>query len=75
MLGGGCQLPAGAFARTEGESLLMTVFLGSPEGERAFRAEAAGPAHDSAKLAGDAYRSLLQQGAGELLEEHRASGD
>ncbi|MDP6550528.1 MAG: hydroxymethylbilane synthase, partial [Dehalococcoidia bacterium] len=70
MLGGGCQLPAGAYARREGDSLLMTVFLGSPEGEKAFRAEAAGAVHDSAKLAGDAYRSLLQQGAGELLEEN-----
>ena len=70
MLGGGCQLPAGAYARRDGDSLLMTVFLGSPEGEQAFRAEAAGPAHDSAKLVGDAYRSLLQQGAGALLEKH-----
>jgi hydroxymethylbilane synthase len=72
LLGGGCQLPAGAYARREGDSLLMSVFLGSPEGERAFRAEAEGTTHDSAKLAGDAYQSLLQQGAGELLEEHGA---
>jgi len=75
MLGGGCQLPAGAYARREGDALLMTVFLGSPEGDRAFRAEAAGRTHESAKLAGDAYQSLLQQGAEALLEEHRASRD
>ena len=74
MLGGGCQLPAGAYARREGNSLQMTVFLGSPEGEKAFRAEAADTAHDPTKLAGGAYRSLMQKGAGELLEEQGLSG-
>ncbi len=65
--GGGCQVPVGAYARAEGDSLAMTVFLSSPDGEKAFWIEQQGKAHDPERLAGDAYRALLRRGGGELL--------
>ena len=73
-LGGGCQVPVGAYARSEGELLMLTVFLGSPDGQKVFRAKLRGLTHDPLQLAGDAYLALVERGGGELLEAARAQG-
>jgi hydroxymethylbilane synthase len=67
-LGGGCQVPVGAYAHCEEDTLLMTVFLGSPDGEKAFRAQVRGLTRQPQELASEAYQALVDQGAGELLE-------
>jgi hydroxymethylbilane synthase len=78
VLGGGCQLPMGAYARKSGESLLMNVFLGSGSGmetsTEVFAASVEGPANDPIRLANDAHRELANLGAAELLEAQR-TGD
>lgn len=71
-LGGGCQLPVGAYARSEGELLLVTVFLSSPDGRKTFRAKLEGLTHDPLQLASDAYLALVERGGGELLEADRS---
>jgi hydroxymethylbilane synthase len=71
-LGGGCQLPVGAYARSEGELMLITVFLSSPDGRKAFRAKLEGLTHDPLQLASDAYLALVERGGGELLEADRS---
>ena len=71
-LGGGCQLPVGAYARSEGEMLLITVFLSSPDGRKTFRAKLEGLTHDPLQLASDAYLALVERGGGELLEADRS---
>lgn len=76
VLGGGCQLPMGAYARMSGESLLMNVFLGSEPGtdKEVFSARVEGTANDPIQLANDAHRELVKCGAAELLEAQK-TGD
>ena len=70
-LGGGCSLPVGAYARTMGHELLMTVFLSNPEGSRVFTAKVDGLKHDPLQLAGDAYLAVAERGGADLLEGAR----
>lgn len=72
ILGGGCQVPVGAYAQGEGDKLTLTVFLGSPDGREVFQGQVAGSTQDPAGLAGEAHRALLGQGAAALLEAARA---
>ena len=67
-LGGGCQLPVGAYARAEGDILFLTVFLSSPGRAKAFRAKIDGLNLDPLQLASDAYLAVTERGAGPLLE-------
>jgi hydroxymethylbilane synthase len=67
ILGGGCQVPVGAYARSEGEMLVLTVFIGALDGKKAFRAKLEGLTHDPRQLASDAYQTLIEQGGGELM--------
>jgi hydroxymethylbilane synthase len=67
-LGGGCQVPVGAYAHCDGDALLLAVFLGSTDGGQAFRADVRGSVDQPLKLAREAYQALAEQGAGELLE-------
>ena len=68
VLGGGCQLPVGAYARSQGEMLLLTVFLSDTDGSKAFRAKLEGLTHDPLQLASDAYLAIVERGGGQLLE-------
>ena len=70
-LGGGCSLPVGAYARTMGHELLMTVYLSNPEGTRTFTAKVDGLKHDPKQLAGDAYLAVAERGGADLLEGAR----
>ena len=72
-LGGGCQLPAGAYAWAAEESLSMTVFLSSPDGEKAFWVQQEGNIDSPVQLAADAHGTLVERGAAELLEAERAA--
>ena len=67
-LGGGCQVPVGAYAWVQEENLTMNVFLGSPDGGKAFHARVDGSVYDPLRLAGDAYAALVEKGGGELLQ-------
>ena len=67
-LGGGCQVPVGAYAAGKVDLLTLTVFMGAPDGSAAHRARVAGSAEDAAGLAAMAWERLQGQGAAELLE-------
>ena len=71
-LGGGCQVPVGAYAHCDGDKLLLTVFLGSSDGRQVFRADLQGPVDRPQQLANEAYQALVEQGAGELLAAAKA---
>ena len=73
ILGGGCQVPVGAYAKSDGEQLALTVFLASEDGEKCFRAELRGQPHEPKQLANDAYLELVEQGAGQLLAQSAAN--
>ncbi len=68
-LGGGCQVPVGAYASVNGssDSLLLNAFIGAPDGSRSFRATAQGPIQSPADAARAAWESLRDQGAAALL--------
>ena len=69
-LGGGCQVPVGAYAEADGNSengLRLTVFMGAPDGSAAYRASVNGPASDTSGLAAAAWERLREQGAAGLL--------
>ena len=67
-LGSGCQVPVGAYARAEGETLFMTIFISSPDGQKSFRAKIDGLNMDPLQLASDAYLAVIERGGGPLLE-------
>ena len=71
-LGGGCQVPVGAYAQSDRELLVLTVFLSSEDGQKCFRAKLRGQTHDPKQLAGDAYLALVERGGAELLGQGAA---
>jgi len=66
-LGGGCQVPIGAFAEARGQRLHLTAVVAHPDGSRVLREaqEGAGPE----KLAAAVANALLARGAQEILQE------
>ena len=74
-LGGGCQLPVGAFAQCQEELMLMTLFICSADGSKVFRSKLEGLALDPLQMASDAYLAVVERGGIELpdlesVEQH-----
>jgi hydroxymethylbilane synthase len=68
-LGGGCQMPIGAFADVVDGSLHMMAIVLSLDGARALRAESRGPMSDATEVGAVAADDLLAQGADEILAD------
>ena len=74
-LGGGCQMPIGAYAEYTNGTLTLTGVVIALDGARAVRAEAAGPAGAAEALGETLAERLLAEGAGEILADvERAQG-
>jgi hydroxymethylbilane synthase len=74
-LGGGCQMPIGAFASEAGSQLRMVATVVSLDGSRVARAEVSGPIADPARVGIDAAEQLLAGGAADILADvERAQG-
>ena len=67
-LGGGCQMPIGAYAVIEGDQVSVSAIVVSPDGSRAERAHTGGPASEAAAVGAAAAEQLLADGAGEILD-------
>ncbi len=67
-LGGGCQVPIGAHATIEGESLHLSGIVGAPDGSRIVRREASGRVADAVRLGEELGRGLLVGGGAEILK-------
>src|SRR5579862_5485508 len=67
-LGGGCQVPIGAYATVEGRHLRLSAVVVSPDGAQLFRQESAGAAADAEKIGRELGVALLATGAAEILE-------
>jgi hydroxymethylbilane synthase len=75
-LGGGCQMPIGAFATLSGGTLEISGVVMSIDGRRAARARASGPAADPEAVGASAAEQLLVDGADEILADvERAHAD
>jgi hydroxymethylbilane synthase len=66
-LGGGCQVPIGAYCRREGDAYRISGCVSSPDGATVLRAEMHGS--DAPSLGADLADALLRQGALQLLAE------
>ncbi|MCY4364689.1 MAG: hydroxymethylbilane synthase [Chloroflexi bacterium] len=67
-LGGGCQVPVGAYAQSDGDLMNLTVFLGAPDGSQSFQAKVRGLTRSPHQLAADAHLAMVERGGGRLLE-------
>ena len=70
-LEGGCQVPIGAYARLDGDTLIMDAVVGSVAGDRILRAHLEGPASQPIELGEKAVAELLELGADAILAEIR----
>ena len=66
-LGGGCQLPVGAYAFVEGDELTVSAVVAAPDRQLIVRSSATGRARDAEDLGRRVADDLLAQGAGCLL--------
>jgi hydroxymethylbilane synthase len=66
-LGGGCQMPLGAYARIEGDSLTLTAVVIAPDGSRIIREEQRGRRAEAASIGQSVADALLKQGAAAIL--------
>ncbi len=68
-LGGGCQVPIGAHAIVENDSIHLLGVVISPDGAEYVRAEADGPAADADRIGRQLGAKLLDAGARAILEQ------
>jgi hydroxymethylbilane synthase len=66
-LGGGCQLPVGAFAETSGAQLQLLAMVVAPDGSRWLRESAQGAVDEAESLGRRVAQVLLSRGAAHLL--------
>ena len=69
VLGGGCRVPIGAWARMEGGRLVAEGMVALPDGSRLVRGRTAGEADRAEEVGRRLADALLAQGAGEILKE------
>jgi len=67
-LGGGCQVPIGAYATVTGEHLFLQAVVASPDGAQFIRRHAEGSVLDAAQIGCELGEALLSAGAAEILE-------
>lgn len=67
-LGGGCQVPIGAYATLEDTEMFLTGAVFSPEGDTMIRYTASGDYRKPAELGRSVARVLLERGGREILE-------
>jgi hydroxymethylbilane synthase len=71
-LGGGCQVPIGAFAEAENGSLRLNALVAHPDGSKILRETGEGT--DPVKLGSEVGETLLLRGGDDILEEVYGSG-
>ncbi|HLJ54412.1 MAG TPA: hydroxymethylbilane synthase [Chthonomonadaceae bacterium] len=67
-LGGGCSVPAGAYAALHGGDVRLLAMIAAPDGSRVVRAEETGPRSDAAALGARVADRLLREGGREMLQ-------
>jgi hydroxymethylbilane synthase len=67
-LGGGCSVPAGAFAQVDGNEISVVAMVAAPNGSHVIRGEFAGDRGQAAQIGAALAAKLLSEGANELLQ-------
>ena len=68
-----CQSPVATYATIADDRLKLTALVALPDGSRSLRDSLEGPASDAERIGRELAASLLEQGAGELLEQAAAA--
>jgi hydroxymethylbilane synthase len=68
-LGGGCQVPVGAYAREEGEELTLLGMVASIDGTSLIRSSARGPRERWREIGEELAERILELGAGDILRQ------
>lgn len=66
---GGCSVPLGCSAIAEGGSLLVTGYLGLPDGSRGMRDRISGPLSAAASMGRELAQAIIEGGGDDILEE------
>lgn len=66
-LGGGCQVPIGAYAEKRGDRLFLRAMVGRPDGSQILREQADGT--DGVKLGRETAQTLLWRGGDKILND------
>jgi hydroxymethylbilane synthase len=66
-MGGGCQVPIGAYAEKRGGRLHLRAMVGRPDGSEILREQAEGA--DGVKLGRDVAQTLLRRGGDKILDD------
>jgi hydroxymethylbilane synthase len=66
-LGGGCQVPIGAYTEKRGDRLFLRAMVGRPDGSEILREQAEGT--DGVKLGRDVAQTLLKRGGDKILND------
>lgn len=72
-LGGGCSVPIGAVAITDGSELTLIGCIASLDGNRIFRAKKTDSARRTQAIGRELAETMMQNGARPVIEELRAS--
>jgi hydroxymethylbilane synthase len=67
-LGGGCQVPIGAYATVEGDRIHLQAVVVSPDGSEVISLKASGAADDGASIGRALGNQLLAEGGRQILE-------
>jgi hydroxymethylbilane synthase len=67
-LGGGCQVPIGAYATVSEGRIHVLAIVAAPDGTKVIRAEAEGEAGQAAEIGARLAADLLERGARQILE-------
>ncbi|MFY9743052.1 MAG: hydroxymethylbilane synthase [Candidatus Sulfotelmatobacter sp.] len=67
-LGGGCQVPIGAFAEIRNGKLYLDAIVADPDGSKLLRESRDGNVNDPEKLGNDVGDTLLRRGGDEILD-------
>ncbi len=67
-MGGGCQVPIGAYAQIDGDRLQLRAIVISPDGSHAVTGRREGLALNAESIGADLAAQLLSEGAREILE-------
>jgi hydroxymethylbilane synthase len=70
-LGGGCQMPLGAYAKVSGDTMSLVAIVTSIDGTRRAQARTQGRASDPAGLGAAAAERLIETGGAQILDEVR----
>jgi len=70
-LGGGCQIPVGAWGCVTEDQIKLMGVVGDADGGRLLKGEVVGPLGEAEKLGKELAERLLQEGAGEILAAGR----